>query len=117
MSEERTFGKLQHELEINGIFRNEDDRNSFIRDLRIIHNLVVEFDREYYGDDEDVDPNDLFENYSPLNLEVLDNIANSTPVDGDMVSEEIEFMISILDAGDQDDAFGSQGWRYHLGWD
>ena len=114
---ERNFGKLQNELEVNGVFSTESDRDSFIRDLRIMHNLVVEFDREYYSDDEDVDPDDLFENYSPLNLEVLDNISNSIPVNGVMVSEEIEFMISILDAGDNDDAFGTQGWRYHLGWD
>lgn len=117
MSDERTFGKLQNELEINGSFRNDADRDSFIHDLRIMYNLVVEFDREYYGDDEDVDPDDLFENYTSLTLEVLDNIENSIPVDGDMVSNEIEFMISILDAGDQDDAFGSNGWRYRLGWD
>jgi hypothetical protein len=117
MSNERSFGKLQNELEINGEFRNEDDRNSFINDLRIIYNLVVEFDREYYGDDEDVDPEDLFENYASITPEILDDIFSGKVVDGEMVSGEIEFMISILDAGDQDDSFGSQGWRYRLGWD
>ncbi len=114
---EREFGKLQNELETNGIFRNEADRDSFITDLRTMHSLVTEFDREYYSDDEDVDPNDLFENYTRLTVEVLDNISKSIPVDGDMVSAEIDFMIDILEAGDQDDAFGTEGWRHHLGWE
>lgn len=117
MSDERIFGKLQHELEINGVISDDYDRNSFISDLRTMHKLVVEFDREYYSDDEDVDPNDLFENYTPLTEQVLDDISKSVKVDGDMVSAEIEFMIDILDAGDRDDAFGTQGWRYNVGWD
>lgn len=113
---ERDFGKLQNELEVHGVFSTDYNRDLFIKNLRIMYNLVVEFDREYYGDDEDLDRTDLFENYTPLTTEVLDNISNSIQVDGAMVSEEIEFMISILDAGDHDDAFGTQGWRYHLGW-
>jgi hypothetical protein len=114
---EREFGKLQNELEVNGVFSTESDRDSFARDIRTMYNLVVEFDREYYSGHDDADFEDLFENYSPLTPAVLDNISNSIPVNGVMVSDEIEFMISILDAGDNDDAFGSQGWRYHLGWD
>lgn len=117
MSDERIFGKLQHELEVKGIIDNEDERVSFVNDLKTMYELVVEFDREYYSDDDDVDPDDLFENYSPLTLTVLDNILNSIKVDGYMVSGEIEFMIDILNSGDNDDAFGSEGWHHRLGWD
>lgn len=115
MSDERTFGKQQHELEANGVFRSVDDRDSFISNLREMYNLAVEFDREYYSYD-DADPSDLFENYSPLTLEVLNNIASGVKVDGDVVSSEIDAIIDILDGGDMDDAFGTEGWRHRLGW-
>jgi hypothetical protein len=113
---ERNFGSLQHEIEINGVFRNVEDRDSFIRDLRTIYDLTVQYDNDYH-DYEGAEEEDLFVNYSSLTPEVLDAIAAGTPVDGDMVSGEIEFMIDVLNAGDLDDSFGSQGWRYHLGWE
>lgn len=29
----------------------------------------------------------------------------------------IESMMSMLDETDEDDTFGTQGWRYHFGWE
>lgn len=116
MSDERIFGKLQNELEVNGLISDEYDRDSFVNDLRIMYNMAVEYDREYYGDDLE-DPEDLFENYSPLTLKVLDDISKSIKVDGDMVSGEIELIVDMLNSGDMDDAFGSEGWNHRLGWD
>ncbi len=109
------FGKLQSEIEFNGVIDNDDKRASFHENLSTMVNLVLQYDREYYGE-EDIDPSVLFENYSPLTPDVMADIFHAIPVDGDMVSGEIDFIIDYLDSADNDDAFGTEGWRYHLGW-
>lgn len=38
-------------------------------------------------------------------------------MDRDQLLETIEEMIGLLDEGDQDDMFGTEGWRHRLGWD
>lgn len=38
-------------------------------------------------------------------------------MDRDTLLETIEEMIDLLDEGDQDDTFGTEGWRHRLGWD
>ena len=110
---EREFGKQQYELETTGLCTDSD----FISNLKTLYNLAVEFDREYWSDDPEADPEDLFENFTPLTLKVLEDIENGIKVDGEMVSGEIDFILDVLEGGDQNDAFGSSGWRHHVGWD
>lgn len=110
---EREFGQHQRELELTGICTDPD----FIFELRTMYNLAVQFDRDYWEDDPDADPNDLFENFTQLTIEVLQNIDNGIKVDGEMVSSEIDFIIDVLEGGDENDAFGTEGWRHQLGWD
>jgi hypothetical protein len=35
----------------------------------------------------------------------------------DELRSTITEMIKLLDEGDQDDTFGTEGWRHRLGWD
>jgi hypothetical protein len=35
----------------------------------------------------------------------------------DDLREMMAAMIELLDDGDQDDTFGTEGWRHRLGWD
>ncbi|SOK58884.1 hypothetical protein [Yersinia phage fHe-Yen9-03] len=113
---ERQFGEYQHELELNGRIDDIDSRQSFYSNLMIIYNLVVAFDDDYWSDDEDVDPNELFRNYTTLTLEVLQNIKDGISIDGDSASYEINFMFDVLEGGDMNDSFGTEGWRHNLGW-
>lgn len=31
--------------------------------------------------------------------------------------EEVRKMLGLLDIADQEDTFGTQGWKYYMGWD
>lgn len=112
---EMNFGRYAQELEFNGTISDLSDRKSFADDLRTIYDLTVKYDNDYH-DYEGAEEEDLFENYSSLTPEVIDDISSGKAVDGDMVLAEIEFMIDVLNAADLDDSFGTEGWRYHLGW-
>jgi hypothetical protein len=113
---EFNFGRYTRELEFNGVIANPDERAAFSADLRTIYNLTVQYDNDYH-DYDGAEEEDLFVNYASITPEILDDIAAGKKVDGEMISGEIDFMYDMLNAGDMDDAFGSQGWRYHLGWE
>jgi len=112
---EMHFGRYQQELEFNGVIADTDSRQSFAKDLRTIYELTVQYDNDYH-DYEGAEEEDLFVNYSSLTPEVIDDISSGKVVDGDMVTAEIEFMVDVLNAADLDDSFGTEGWRYNLGW-
>lgn len=35
----------------------------------------------------------------------------------EVFSNTINEMVNMLDQADEDDYFGTEGWRHHLGWD
>ncbi|AQW88607.1 hypothetical protein pEaSNUABM50_00080 [Erwinia phage pEa_SNUABM_50] len=114
---ERQFGGYQRELELHGRIDNSDSRESFYSNLMVIYELVVDFDDDYWEDDEDADPNDMFRNYTSLTPEVLEHIRTGIKIDGESASGEIDFMFDMLEGGDMNDSFGTEGWRHRLGWD
>lgn len=102
-------------LSSHGVISNSDERESFWSNLCEIYDMVSTYDMDYWG--VDADPDDLYQNYSPLTKDILNAIKIGTQVDGEMVSSEIDFMIDILEGGDMNDSFGTEGWRHRLGWD
>lgn len=112
---ERQFGKYQAQLQANGIV-DADVRESFSNIVGEIFKLADDFDFEYWQDQEDYEE-ELLRNYVKINEDVLANIFNGLQVDGEHISSDIDFLISVLDGGDMDDSFGTEGWRHHFGWD
>lgn len=111
---ERDFIKLQSTLAINGFIENSNDRESFSSNLKEIYDLVVQFDDDYWGDEGEFE--DYFKNTTSLTPEVLNNIKAGIKIDGESASGEIDFMFDILEGADNNDSFGTEGWRHHLGW-
>lgn len=112
---EREFSKHQRTLEIHGRIDNSDDRESFYSNLMEIYDMVVQFDDDYWGDDAEFD--EYFKNFTSLTPEVLQNIKHGVKIDGESASGEIDFMFDMLEGGDMNDSFGTEGWRHRLGWD
>lgn len=112
---ERDFGKHQRELEISGVISSSDDRESFYSNLMEIYEMVISYDDDYY--DEETSEEEYFSNNTSLTPEVLESIKRGIKVDGESASSEINFMFDILEGGDMNDSFGTEGWRHRLGWD
>lgn len=113
---ERQFSGYQQELKLEGRIDNSESRESFHHNLMTMYELVVDYDDDYLEDD-DADPNDMFKNYTALTHEVLEHIRTGIKIDGESASGEIDVMFDMLESGDMNDSFGSEGWRHYLGWD
>lgn len=114
---ERLFMKLLGQFSVQGVVPQFPE--AFVVDLKSILEMAIEYDTDYWAwesEDGTIENEDnlLLNNHS-FTDEILEAIEGSVVLQqSEKLADEIEDLMSMLSAADEEDFFGTEGWTHRL---
>lgn len=113
-TEYRNFIKCVSSLNATGVV-DSLYREKFSHDLSKMLEMAIEYDDEYWDDKEDAEYADYYRHRHPFHDEIISYISDGIKLEFcELFANEIHQLIEILDGGDMDDAFGTEGWMHQV---